>query len=64
MRDDGAIVWDGIFVDITGRKQAEDRAALAAWTADSLPWAAKPSGPASGRALAESPLQVRRPVVQ
>ncbi|MGB0631644.1 MAG: PAS domain S-box protein [Alphaproteobacteria bacterium] len=27
LRDDGAIVWDGIFVDITGRKQAEERAA-------------------------------------
>jgi PAS domain S-box-containing protein len=28
-REDGAIVWDGIFVDITARKQAEDRAAQA-----------------------------------
>ena len=27
LRDDGATVWDGIFVDITARKQAEDRAA-------------------------------------
>lgn len=27
MRDDGAIVWDGIFVDITARKLAEERAA-------------------------------------
>ena len=28
-REDGAIVWDGIFVDITARKQAEERAAQA-----------------------------------
>lgn len=28
-RDDGAVVWDGIFVDITARKQAEERAAQA-----------------------------------
>lgn len=28
-REDGATVWDGIFVDITARKQAEDRAAQA-----------------------------------
>tara|TARA_R110000868_G_scaffold36962_7_gene130759 strand:+ start:24675 stop:28538 length:3864 start_codon:yes stop_codon:yes gene_type:complete len=28
-RDDGATVWDGIFVDITSRKQAEERAAQA-----------------------------------
>lgn len=28
-RDDGATVWDGIFVDITARKQAEERAAQA-----------------------------------
>lgn len=28
-RDDGATVWDGIFVDITTRKQAEERAAQA-----------------------------------
>jgi len=28
-REDGAVVWDGIFVDITARKQAEERAAQA-----------------------------------
>lgn len=28
-REDGAIVWDGLFVDITARKQAEERAAQA-----------------------------------
>lgn len=28
-REDGATVWDGIFVDITARKQAEERAAQA-----------------------------------
>ncbi len=27
LRDDGAIVWDGVFVDVTERKMAEDRAA-------------------------------------
>lgn len=29
LRDDGAVVWDGIFVDITARKQAEEQAAQA-----------------------------------
>lgn len=28
-REDGATVWDGIFVDVTARKQAEERAAQA-----------------------------------
>jgi PAS domain S-box-containing protein len=27
LREDGAIVWDGVFVDVTERKMAEDRAA-------------------------------------
>lgn len=36
-REDGAIVWDGIFVDVTPRKQAEQRAAQAyGWLTEAI----------------------------
>ncbi|MGE3935683.1 MAG: PAS domain S-box protein [Rhodospirillaceae bacterium] len=36
-RDDGAVVWDGIFFDITAQKAAEERAALAhRWLLDAI----------------------------